>query len=137
MKLFKSPTFNLIERSLDAAALRQKVTANNIANADTPNFKRSEVRFEQLLNNELNGTFKGGLEGFRTDERHFPMGLSGSSNLEAQIYTDNTTTFNNNRNNVDIDSEMSSMAKNQLNYNTLIQQINHHLNHTRTAIGSR
>jgi flagellar basal-body rod protein FlgB len=134
MNLFKSASFNLIERSLDATALRQKVTANNIANADTPNFKRSEVKFEQLLQNEMNSSR---INGFRTNHRHFEIGLPGSSKVAAQIHTDESSILNNNKNNVDIDAEMSQLAKNQLNYNTLIQQISHQLKQTRTAIGGR
>ena len=38
----------LLERSMDVESQRRKVIADNIANADTPNFKRSEVTFEAL-----------------------------------------------------------------------------------------
>jgi flagellar basal-body rod protein FlgB len=45
--------------------------------------------------------------------------------------------MNNNNNNVDIDSEMSLLAKNQLYYNTLIQRMNGKFNSIRTAIDGR
>src|SRR5690554_3636257 len=134
MGLFQGSSFNLLEKSLDVSALRQKVIANNIANIDTPNFKRSEVRFEQLLRNEMSSLH---LEGFRTNNKHIPIGKATTSKVDSTIYTDQKTAMNNNQNNVDIDAEMSLMAKNQLSYNVLIQQLNHNLQLTRTAIGGR
>jgi flagellar basal-body rod protein FlgB len=132
MFLLNTPGFQLLERSLDASALRQKVIANNIANVDTPLFKRSEVRFEELLQQELNGS---GLEGRRTDPRHFYIGRP--ARLSPQVIRDEHTSMNNNLNNVDIDYEMSLMAKNQLRYNVMIQQVNHELKNIRTAIDGR
>lgn len=137
MGLFQSTSFNLLERSLDATALRQKVIANNIANVDTPNFKRSEVHFEQLLQNEMNTLTTSGFRGYRTHEKHIQIGLPHSSQIEAEVHEVDKSVINNNQNNVDIDAEMSRMAENQLNYNILVQQLNHHLRLTRTAIGGR
>jgi flagellar basal-body rod protein FlgB len=133
MELFQSDSFKLLERSLDTSALRQKVIANNIANADTPHFKRSQVRFEELLNQEINSA--GNMGVYRTHEKHFALGAPKASQIKAEIYTVNQSTMNNNQNNVDIDAEMSRLAENQLNYNILIQQLNHKLKLTRTAIG--
>lgn len=132
MFLLDKPDFRLMERSLDASALRQKVIANNIANADTPFFKRSEVKFEDLLQQEMNGS---SLEGKRTDPRHFYIGRP--ADVAPQVIQDSGTSINNNLNNVDMDYEMSLMAKNQLRYNVLIQQVNHELKKLRTAIQGR
>ena len=40
---------DLLQRSMDTSLLRQNVIANNLANANTPNFKRSVVNFESRL----------------------------------------------------------------------------------------
>lgn len=133
MNLLNSPSIRLLEQSLDASSLRQKVTANNIANVDTPRFKRSDVRFEDLLQQEM-GTMS--FEGIRTDPRHFTIGTSGS-NPAPQIVPDDKTVMFNNLNNVDIDSEMALMAKNQLRYNVMVQQMNQEIRHLRTAIEGR
>jgi flagellar basal-body rod protein FlgB len=45
--------------------------------------------------------------------------------------------MNNSLNNVDIDTEMSLLAKNQLRYNVMIQQANHELKQFRTALEGR
>jgi len=42
-----------LERALDALAARQAVVANNIANADTPGFRASQVSFERELDTAL------------------------------------------------------------------------------------
>jgi flagellar basal-body rod protein FlgB len=126
-----------ISRALDASVLRQSVISNNIANIDVPYYKRSEVKFEQYLKQELQTT-KSTFVGNRTDPRHIQIG--GSTNVKpirASIGVDQTTSMNNNYNNVDIDSEMSLMAKNQLYYSTLVQQMNHEFKMTRTAIDGR
>ncbi len=46
-KIFNSPTQTMLNQALDGSALRNQVLANNIANVDTPGFKRSEVLFEE------------------------------------------------------------------------------------------
>jgi flagellar basal-body rod protein FlgB len=130
MDLLNNPGFRLLERSLDASALRQNVVANNIANVDTPYFKRSDVSFEELLQNEMNGVKT--VIGRRTDPRHIAIG--GTDNLQPKIVTDELSAMNNNQNNVDIDSEMSLLAKNQLRYNVMIQQANNEIRQVRTAI---
>ncbi|WP_426447110.1 flagellar basal body rod protein FlgB [Paenibacillus sp. S-38] len=134
MNILNKPGFNLLERSLDAAALRQKVIADNVANVDTPNFKRSDVRFEELLQQEMNG---GGLVGKRTDAKHIPINQTSTTAGTPQVVQDTETFMNNNQNNVDIDYEMALMAKNQLRYNVMVQQVNGEIKKLRTAIGGR
>ncbi|NIK68822.1 flagellar basal body rod protein FlgB [Paenibacillus sp. BK033] len=135
MNLLNGTSFGRLEGALKASELRQGVIANNIANVDTPNFKRSEVLFEELLSQEMGG--QAGLQGKRTNERHIPIGRTSGIVPSAQIQTDNLSEMNNNQNNVDIDREMSLLAKNQLSYNFYIQQINHDVKMMKTAIEGR
>jgi len=127
--------FKLLERSLDAANLRQTVIANNIANADTPYFKRSDVQFEEVLRKAMDGSISK-LEGRRTDPRHIHIGISGQE-VKPAIVQDDSTVMNNNLNNVDIDMEMALLAKNQLRYNTIIQQVNHEITMSKIALEAR
>ena len=48
-QIMNSPNFDYLGRGLQAANLRHEVISNNIANVNTPNFKRSAVNFEDLL----------------------------------------------------------------------------------------
>jgi len=125
-----------LSRALDASALRQNVIANNIANSETPNFKRSEVRFEEFLQRELEGSGSK-FVGRRTDPRHLHIGAGSGRPVRPEVAVDRRTSMNNNKNNVDIDYEMALLAKNQLYYNTLIQQVNHEFKMIRTAIDKR
>lgn len=134
--MLSGASFNRLQGAIDTANLRQKVMANNIANVDTPNFKRSEVAFESILEQEMTGN-TGSLAGFRTDPRHFYIGPNSASKTTPQVITDQNTTFNNNLNNVDIDREMSQLAQNQLKYNALIQQLNHDMKMKRIVVEGR
>ena len=125
--------FRLLERTLDAASLRQSVIANNIANADTPHFKRSEVLFESLLQEQWKGR---SIVGRRTDPRHIFIGRS-SREMKPLIEIDQNSVMNNNLNNVDIDAEMSAMAKNQLRYYAVAQQVSHEIKLVKTALEAR
>ncbi|GLX68475.1 flagellar basal body rod protein FlgB [Paenibacillus glycanilyticus] len=135
MNVLNGTSFGRLEGALKAAELRQGVIANNIANVDTPNFKRSEVLFEELLTQEMDGQKE--LQGKRTNVRHIPIGRSNGVVPTAQVETDNLSEMNNNENNVDIDREMSLLAKNQLSYNFYIQQLNHDVKMMKTAIEGR
>jgi len=119
--------------------LRERVIANNIANVDTPRFKRSEVQFEQVLRQYLQRTEKGTSRTVmaRTHPKHMDAGGAGAEIPTAVVKVDHSTAMNNNLNNVDIDYEMALMAENQLYYYTLIQQVNHEIRSLRTAIGGR
>lgn len=139
--MFDTRAMSLLERTLDAYTLRQKVIANNIANVDTPGFKRSEVQFEQFLQRELDGRSgkSKSITGYRTDPRHFHIGSSsdGSKGSTAKIFTENSTSFNHNNNNVDIEYEMAMLAQNQLKYNLIIDRTNGFFKSMRTAIDRR
>jgi flagellar basal-body rod protein FlgB len=52
-----------------------------------------------------------------------------------EIKTDENSTINNNLNNVDMDYEMSLMAKNQLKYNVVVQQMNSEFKKMHTVLG--
>lgn len=116
-----SSHLNLREKALDAAWTRNEVIAQNIANVDTPGYKKSTVAFEEYLDDALD---KGGFKGFTTDKRHIPIEGGSLENAKIKI----TKEYNNlstrlDGNNVDIESEMASLAKNDIRYNTLVQSI--------------
>lgn len=135
MDLLSGVSYQRLEGALHAASTRQAVLQNNVANVDTPNFKRSDVQFEQLLQQEMSGLGQSTLVGKVTDRRHIAIGGTAGAVPEVQVQTDKSTTFNNSGNNVDIDSEMSKLAENQLRYNLYVQQINHDVKMMRIGLG--
>ena len=129
-----SPNFNYLGRGLAAANLRQEVISNNIANVNTPNFKKSDVVFEELLAREIGMDDSGRLPLVRTHDRHLPVGMIGGA--KASIQEDDTTTMRVDNNNVDIDIEMASLAKNQLYYNAMATELGGYVNKLKNVITS-
>jgi flagellar basal-body rod protein FlgB len=110
-----------LEKALDASWLRNEAISQNIANIDTPLYKKKTVAFEEYLNEALDGN---GIEGIRTDKRHIPIGQKNLDEVDIKLSEDNSqTSMRIDGNNVDIDSEMAEMAKNTIKYNTLIQSL--------------
>lgn len=114
-------TTDILSRSLDALATRQKVTANNVANADTPNFKASEVRFENVLRRALETGNDGNLAMARTSAGHMSLGGASIASLQPEVVELSNTTMRNDGNNVDIEQEMATLATTTLEFNTLAE----------------
>ena len=129
-----SPNFNYLGRGLAAANLRQEVISNNIANVNTPNLKKSDVVLEELLAKEIGLHDSGRLPLVRTRDRHLPVGMIGGA--KASIQEDDTTTMRVDNNNVDIDIEMASLAKNQLYYNAMATELGGYVNKLKNVITS-
>ncbi|WP_068786060.1 flagellar basal body rod protein FlgB [Paenibacillus phocaensis] len=135
MQLLNGLGYDRLETAIQAANLRQGVMINNIANVDTPYFKRSSVSFESMLQAEMNDGIPA-LRGKRTDVRHFVIGPTNEV-PEPVVKMDQSTAMNNNQNNVDIDSEMTKLAENQLRYNAYVEQMNYLIKMKRTAVEGR
>ena len=137
--LFDNIAFQALERGLDACSLRAQLIANNIANADTPNFKAQRLRFEEVLAQQLGvESPHGHLPLIRTNPLHLPGGdivdLNGIRTPAGVIYTDDSLTFRLDGNSVDIDHEMAEQAKNALQYSTLTELASRRLAILRTVI---
>lgn len=129
MSFFRDHTTSLLMRGLDAASLRQQVTANNLANLNTPRFQRSDVSFEDQL---LQARQKPAVPLARTHANHFP--LPKKNNFTAEIKKDRTTVGRIDGNNVDVEREMLNMVGNQLRYNAYVQRLNGRFNTWRYVI---
>lgn len=132
MELLRTHNFQSLTQLLNTSSMRQAVHAHNIANADTPHFKRSEVPFASVLDKAQHT-----LSGVRSDERHMPIGRDRTAMHSHGAVVDEQTIVRTNENNVDIDREMALMAKNQLQYNTIVRALSQELKHIRAAIDVR
>jgi len=115
LDLFSIPLIVSLVKGLDAGALRQRVIANNIANINTPNFKKSTVAFESLLKKALG---HGHIPMNTTHPRHFG-GTPLLAELQPEVNLNNTTSMRTDGNNVDIDEEMTNLAANTIQYQAL------------------
>jgi flagellar basal-body rod protein FlgB len=108
---------NVLNSSLDAASKRNDIIANNIANVDTPNYKRKDISFET----ELKNAFANASED-TVDARVKNLDLSS---MGQNVYTDySELSYRYDGNNVDIDTENGILAKNQIKYNGLMELLN-------------
>jgi len=121
-----SRTIDLLQRAMDASTVRGSVIANNIANSEVPNFKRSMVNYESELKRAIDTEKqKPVLEMTRTNPNHM-------SNWEPRNYQDvqirrvldYTSTTDNNGNNVDPEYEFNQYLQNQLRYTLLTNSAN-------------
>ena len=128
-------TLDILHRTMGANLLRQEVIANNIANADTPNFKRSVVDFESGLKRALESEKEAPFPTLMTDERHMPFDrpVDYKSILPRRI-TEWQVTGDNNGNNVDIEEETSNAVNQQLAYNLMVQTVTGQFNNVNLVL---
>lgn len=122
-----------LQVALDGLAQRQRAIANNVANAETPNFKASEVRFEDYLTAALT-QHGAGLPLQRTAAGHLSTQPSNLADVRPTESIVQTTSYRNDGNNVDIDAQMSLLADTQLRYSALSQVLSSRLGDLRTVI---
>ncbi len=67
--------FDLFGRFLDASSLRARVIAHNVANQNTPGYRRKDVRFEEFLRNALDQGGGGRLFSVRPQVYEPPGGM--------------------------------------------------------------
>lgn len=126
--IFNTPAIGTLEMGMQAANMRQQVISNNIANVNTPNFKRKELVFESILAKSLYPQEKDGTDSnlsiVKTHEKHLPADEADNTFAAPVIRDDNSTTMRTDGNNVDPDIEMAALAKNTLYYNALVREMN-------------
>lgn len=120
---------NVLDKAADAANMRNEILANNIANVNTPNYKRKDINFESILQAELAGgeTLYDSVKAANRD----------LTTLDAQVYTDNASlSYRLDGNNVDINSEEAYLAENQIKYQALVDLMNQEFGRYKTVLNS-
>jgi len=123
-------SIDLLHRSMDVASLRREVIADNIANSEVPNFKRSTVNFESSLKAALESQkYKPALEMTLTDPKHIPSYRpTDYTTVQPRRVVDYLSASKNNGNNVDAEEEMMASLQNQLMYTLESQAANFEFN---------
>lgn len=133
--ILSSDIFQIMEKSLNASAMQQQMLSNNIANVDTPGYKRSEVVFQSKLDQLLNNRGKEVFPMSVTDKMHIPAVETFTiDEIQPEIKMNTETSLRTDGNNVDIDSEMAKMAENTAYYGTIAQLVSLKLGMLQTAI---
>lgn len=126
------PTERNLAQALDAASLRQRAIAHNLANVETPGFRRFEVVFEELLAAQRPEASGGRLALRTTHPRHLPSPTRAP--VQPTVVRDTSTYFRNDLNNVDPERELVAMAKNALWYQALLRTMASRVAALRTVI---
>lgn len=120
---------NIMDKAADASWMRENVITNNLANVDTPGYKRQDVDFSSALKREL-GRSK--YESLDKKVRSLNTDLSG---LSVSSYTDASNySYRLDRNNVDVDTEQVELASEQLRYELLTTAINEEFNRMKVVL---
>ncbi len=121
---------NVLDATADASWIRNEVLANNLANVNTPNYKRQDVAFERELERAL------GNSKYKTMDAKV-SGLK-VSRLKARPYTDYSNfSYRMDGNNVDIDTENVTLAANQIKYQGVMLGINSEFANLKKAMGGQ
>lgn len=109
----------LLTKAMTAESKRFSVISNNIANADTPYFKRSEVTFEAELERAISSDRPEPFEAKKTHEKHFSFSEPKDfRKVEPKVHLEYNTSYRNDKNNVDVDKEMVDAAKSTMRFNS-------------------
>lgn len=122
---------NVLDKAADGAWKRNEVIANNLANIDTPNYKRKDVSFQAELKHALKASKYTSLDQ-KVGELNEGNRLS---HIEPRTYTDYAHySYRLDKNNVDVDNENVELASNQIVYQALVQSINSEFQNIKTVL---
>lgn len=109
---------NVLKSAADASWARESVLTNNIANVDTPNYKRQDIEFTTYLNSAIE---QAGRPSATLTQK---VNNVDTSTLTYRTYTENTAlSYRLDGNNVDLSTENAELAAEQINYNALIDSM--------------
>jgi flagellar basal-body rod protein FlgB len=120
---------NVLKTAADASWLREEVLTNNIANNDTPNYKRQDVEFTTYLRSALE---QSGTPASTLTQKVNNIDLS---TVTTRTYTENTNlSYRTDGNNVDLSTENVELASEQLNYQALIDSMNNEFSRIKAVL---
>jgi flagellar basal-body rod protein FlgB len=99
-----SSMIDLLEAGIKAEGLRQQSIASNIANLETPGYRRIDVKFEEMLAKALDSASIGNAE-----------------IAEPELYQPDNTPLKSNGNDVDLETEIGALVKNSLRHTAYIR----------------
>ncbi|HEX3485673.1 MAG TPA: flagellar basal body rod protein FlgB [Micropepsaceae bacterium] len=133
MDLNGVPLFSVLSQRMSWLSTRQSVLAQNVANADTPNYTARDIKpmdFESMMAGQNTGT---GLT--VTNSRHIDIHPQSGGNFEEQDAEGEGGTPGGNV--VSIEQEMIKLSDTQIQYQTATNLYQKAVNMFRTALGSK
>lgn len=128
--MFSSSVYNYInvlDKAADASWLRTETIANNLANVDTPYYKRKDVDFQSILRTEL-----GNMKYVTLDDKIDHVNLD---HLKASPYVDAANySYREDHNNVDVDTENVELASESIRYAALTDSMSQEFSRIQSVI---
>lgn len=131
MKSLFSSHIHLQAKVLDMRLERQNVVAGNLANIKTPGYKARSLEFEEDLQRALGLDARGKMT--RTNADHMPAKFDPKK-FSADFIKDLKPRVVQGEDAVDLDKEMTTMAKNTLLYNTVVTTLQKNFEGLKTVI---
>jgi len=132
-------TVGMLKNAMDGAGAAHGVIANNVANVNTPNFRRSDVSFKQALaatEPSMGDPDELGLA--ITSDRHFAVdGAQGAQQFEITTTVARDQQMRVDGSNVDVDQEMAKLSLNSAYAQTMGQLLQNQYSRLRQAIQER
>ena len=122
-------TYNLLSKSLNINARRHSLITGNIANMDTIGYKPLDIDFNHTLKKAMADNKDGDL--VRTHPNHL-QGEAGSMDMSGKVRRDATNRYN--LDSVNIDTEMTNLKENNINYRTNVEILLRKISILRQAI---
>ncbi len=111
---------DVLNSAANSSWLRNEVLSSNIANVDTPNYKRKDVTFATCLNSALGGGTDNSVSTLTQRVKNIDL-----SSLKSTVYTENSAlSYRSDGNNVDIETENVELASNQIMYQAMVDSMN-------------
>ncbi|HEY0613842.1 MAG TPA: flagellar basal body rod protein FlgB [Candidatus Elarobacter sp.] len=132
-------TVGMLKNAMDGAGAAHSAIANNIANVNTPNFRRADVSFkEALAATEATAGDPDELGLATTSERHIPLGgAQAPEPFSITTTVDESTQMRLDGSNVDVDQEMAKLSLNSAYGQTMGQLLQNQYSRLRQAIQER
>lgn len=115
-----------VKLSLRLRAHRHELISSNIANVDTPGYRRKDIPFEKIMQSYLEK------ERF-LKTTHFKHFIKKERTLEEQVKRYESQTLGT-PNNVSLEEEMTSLTENQLLYESTLQALSKELERLKEII---
>jgi flagellar basal-body rod protein FlgB len=116
----KTGIVELLEAGVRAETMRQQAMANNVANMQTPGYRRMGVQFESLLAKAIES-------GDEVD----------AEEIEPKMYQPKNTAVGINGNDVNLEGEIGEMVKNNLRYKAFVRLMSKKFSQIDAAVNNR
>ena len=123
-----SNSMRMMERSMEFLWTKQAALLDNIANAETPNYKAKLVTFEESFQESLEAADQGRNKQTKKAMREAIEGASWSVQETGEV-------TRRDENGVNITEQMTEIIRNSYQMQYLYQSLNSDMNALRTAIG--